>query len=99
MVGLRTPENDKFLAYWRIVQDAAAEKGKIFYLDAGQGYEEETETLDCEDCSGWLIDRAKKEEFEKFFHSDTGAVPEEWDDDYVLAAWEKKDGKIVITFE
>ena len=43
MLGLRTEESEKFVKYFAIVQCAAEKQGCIYYLDAGDGRDFETE--------------------------------------------------------
>lgn len=96
MKRLRTQESSKFLAFFAIVQDAAEKKGCEFFLDAGDGRDFETETLEGEDLMGWLIPKDKLPDFEKEW--ETGDVSDDWSDFYVWAIWENADNP-TIKFE
>jgi hypothetical protein len=93
MQRLRTQETSKFLSFFAIVQDAAREKDCEFFLDAGDGREFETDTLEGEDLMGWLIPKNKIADFEKEWES--GAVSDNWSDFYVWAIWENADNPII----
>lgn len=96
MQGLRKQETNKFEKFFAIVQDAAKENGCIFFLDAGDGREFETDSLEGENLMGWLIPNDKLPEFEKEW--DTGDVSDDWSDFYVWAIWENEDNP-TIKFE
>ena len=96
MQGLRKQETSKFETFFSIVQDAAAKKNSIFFLDAGDGRDFETDTLEGEDLMGWLIPKEKVSAFEKEWQG--GDVSDDWSDFYVLAIWENTE-KPIITFE
>ena len=97
MVGLRTQENVKFTAFFRVVQKAADSMGKVFFPDCGEGNQFEDETIECEDLSGRLVDRKDAEEFEKVFASNE-EIPEKWDDFGTFVSWESNGGQIRILF-
>jgi len=88
MVGLRRPESYKFEKFFSIVQDAAAKKDCVFYLDAGDGRDFETDTLEGEDLMGWLIPKDKAAVFEEEWL--TGDVSDDWSDYFVFAVWVNK---------
>lgn len=98
MVGLRTQENSKFLAFFRLVQKAADDMGKVFFLDCGEGNQFENETIECEDLSGWLIAQEEADEFRKVFDADE-EIPEKWDDCGTFVSWEFINGQIEISFD
>ena len=93
MQRLRTQETNKFLAFFAIVQDAAEKKGCVFFLDAGDGRDFETETLEGEDLMGWLIPKDKLSAFEKEWQK--GDVSDDWSDFYVWAIWENIDNPTI----
>ena len=98
MQELRTQENDKFLRFVELVRSFAAKQGCVFFVDCGEGRDFETETMEGEDLSGWLIPQNKvTEDFHKAFAE--AKVPEEWDDFLRIAVWNNVNGKINITFE
>lgn len=96
MQGLRTPENDKFLRFFSIVQNFAEFQECVFFLDAGDGRGFETEDLEGEDLMGWLIPQNKLEDFEKEWESNT--ISDDWSDFFVWAIWKNSDNP-VITFK
>ena len=97
MQGLRTQETSKFIEFFKIVQTEANRQGFVFFLDAGDGRDFETDTLEGEDLQGWLIPKDKADEFQKQFNK--GQTDEEWDDFYAFAVWKLKNKKISIKFE
>lgn len=96
MLGLRTQETNKFEKFFSIVQAAADQKGCVFYLDAGDGRDFETGTLEGEDLMGWLIPKEKVTQFEKEWESED--ISDEWSDFYKWAIWDNPDNP-TIKFE
>lgn len=90
MVGLRKREPRKFERYFKLVQDEAAKRNCIYYLDAGDGKDIITKTLWCSDLSGWLIPntlpKEKIAEFEEAWKS--SAVNDEWFDYFMFVTYE-----------
>lgn len=86
MQGLRTQETSKFEKFFSIVQDAANKKGSVFFLDAGDGRDFETNALEGEDLMGWLIPLDKTTDFTKEW--ETGDVSDDWSDSFAWAKWE-----------
>lgn len=87
MKGLKTHEGAKFEAFFSIVQQEAERNGCVFYLESGEGHELITDTLDCEDLSGWLIPKGKTDAFEKEWKQDH--VGEHWNDCITWAVWKQ----------
>lgn len=98
MLGLRTQESDKFLAFWEIVQTEAKRLGKCFFLDCGDGNVYEDGTIECENLIGWLIDDAQKSQFDEVFSSN-GDIGDEWADNIVFAKWEQTSDGFSVKFE
>lgn len=99
MQGLRTQENDKFLSFFELVQSKAKELGKVFFLDSGEGNEQEIGTIECSDLSGWLIDFGMTNEFEKIYESfNDEDMDDRWDEFYVMVRWVKTSLGIDINF-
>jgi hypothetical protein len=96
MLGLRTQETNKFKKFFAIVQAAANQKGCVFYLDAGDGRDFETDTHEGEDLMGWLIPKEKVPEFEKEWESED--ISDDWSDFYKWAIWDNPDNP-TIKFE
>ena len=97
MLGLRTQESKKFEKFMKLVQDEAKKINSVFFLDAGDGHDFETDELEGEDLAGWLIPSSKAKEFEKTWKADE--VNDEWSDFYMFAVWKEENNKIVISFE
>ena len=101
--GLRVPltEDDRQrLNYFSIVQDAAAEQGKIFYFWSYEGNDILTTELDGGDMSGWLVPPEKADEFEAAWKVSDQFIPDDLYDGFVIARWtESPDGSISIAFE
>lgn len=96
MLGLRTQETSKFEKYFAIVQEAAKKKDCVFFLDAGDGRDFNTDTLEGEDLMGWLVPQDKVTEFVKEWEN--GNVSDDWSDFYKWAIWDNPE-KPTIKFE
>lgn len=96
MQGLRTQETNKFEKFFAIVQDAAKKKNCVFFLDAGDGRDFETESCEGEDLMGWLIPKDNVRDFEREWEK--GDVSDDWSNNYVWAIWDNADN-ITIKFE
>lgn len=96
MLGLRTQETSKFEKYFAIVQEAAKKKDCVFFLDAGDGRDFNTDTFEGEDLMGWLVPQDKVTEFVKEWES--GNVSDDWSDFYKWAIWDNPE-KPTIKFE
>jgi hypothetical protein len=93
MLGLRTQETSKFEKYFVIVQEAAKKKDCVFFLDAGDGRDFNTDTLEGEDLMGWLVPQDKVTEFVKEW--ETGDVSDDWSDFYKWAIWDNPENPTV----
>ena len=93
MKGLKTQESKKFENFFDIVQKYAEEKGCIFFLEAGDGRDLVTPTMEGEDLQGWLIPISKEKEFESIWLEDN--VTEKWDDFFCFAVWENENNPII----
>ena len=96
MQGLRGQETDKFIRFFNIVQNTAKQRKCVFFTDAGDGREFETDILEGEDLMGWLIPESKLSEFEKEWKS--GDVSDDWSDFFCWAVYDNTDDP-VISFE
>ena len=97
--GLRTQENNKFLNFWKIVQEEASRHDSIFFLDSGEGNEIETEDINAEDLSGWLIPKNQAAEFDIIFQSfNSDAISKKFDNYYMIASWTQAKDSITVTF-
>ena len=101
MRGVPEPEGDKFLRFFKLVQEAAKEQGGIFFLETGDGHDFENNEMEGEDLFGWLVPEAEADEFEAIWKKnphDLDAL-EAWEDVLGFAEWEMVDGKIKIQFK
>lgn len=97
--GLRTKENEKFLNFWKIVQEEASKLDSVFFLDSGEGNEIETNEINAEDLSGWLIPKNQANEFDSLYKSfNNEIISKSFDDFYKIASWQKKDNSFSVTF-
>ncbi len=97
MLGLRTQESEKFNAFWDIIQAEASKTNCVFFGDCGEGRDFETDTMEGEDFSGWLIPKADAENFETMFLK--GNVEDKWSKYIVFALWKETNGIISVGFE
>lgn len=100
MRGLRTQENDKFLEYWKRVQEAAEMEGAVFFLESGDGRDFCRDDIEGEDLGGWLVPIEHADEFELLWQNDAHKDYEETfpHAEYAFAEWEDVDGEIIIEF-
>jgi len=97
MKGLKTQEKKKFKRFFKIVQREAERQNAVFFLEAGDGREFSTETLDGEDLQGWLIPQDRADEFQKQWINNN--FTEDWDDFFGFAIWEKDGETVKIRFD
>lgn len=97
MVGLRTQESVKFNRFFELIQAEAKKRNAVFFADAGDGNEFETETMEGENMMGWLVPNDKTKEFEPIWKSSD--VDDEWIEFFRWAVWSETDGKIKIKFD
>ena len=86
MRGLRTQEGQKFEKFFALIQNEAMNEKKVFFLDSGEGQEFETDEMEGENLSGWLVPVKEADEFEKQFIK-WDIDNEKWDDFYSFARW------------
>lgn len=98
MRGLRKQENEKFESFFKLVQDEAAKRSSVFFLDCGQGDIFENELLECEDMCGWLISEYMADEFMPLFMSDSDKQ-HNFDDFYVYIGFQIKGSGIEIEID
>ena len=101
VLGLRfkkDADDARFVRFFNIVQDAARAQGKVFFLWCDEGNEIITDELDGGDMSGWLVDEADADRFDRIWRKSTQDIPGEFE--FVIARWhERQDGSIGIEFE
>lgn len=96
MKGLKTQEGSRFERFWSIVQRAAQQQGKVFFLDCGEGRDFETADMEGEDLFGWLIPQADADAFEAEWKS--GHIGDRWTDFTSWVIW-SDDGGITVDFK
>ncbi|MGN0286377.1 MAG: hypothetical protein ACI4B6_01760 [Atopobiaceae bacterium] len=93
-------DDDRFLRFFSIVQDAAKELGCVFFCWAGEGNELETDTMDGEDLSGWLVPKDLSDEFEAQWDNGIESIGDKFDKFDVFARWTiGESGNVSIRFE
>ena len=97
MLGLKTQETKKFEKFIELIQNEDAKKEKVFFLDAGDGRDFETNDMEGEDLTGWLIPSSKVDEFKIVWEKDE--ADDDWIDFFTFVSWQKKDGRITVTFK
>ena len=90
--------DQKFDAFFDLIQQTARDQGKRFFMDSGEGHTGETASMEMEDLSGWLISPDDEPDFKPaWLHSD---VPERFSSDFVFAVWSQdKFGTVSVTFK
>ena len=98
MQGLRnSPANtEPFVRFFEIVQRAASEDDKVFFIESGYGDVEDVGELECETLTGWLVDSDDVDEFEPKWAS--GAAYGVFDDDFIVARWKQSDNGVEVKF-
>lgn len=96
MLGIRTQETEKFNSFMELIQSKASAEDKVFFVDAGEGRTMETDQIECEDLTGWLIPQSKTEEFQPIWENDE--VDDEWIEFFCWAEWSENNGLVSIEF-
>lgn len=96
MLGLRTQETKKFINFMELIQKEAEKEDKVFFLEAGDGNEFETEEMEGEELTGWLIPSDKVEEFKSIWENEE--IDDEWIDFFTFVDWEESNGEIKVSF-
>lgn len=95
---IRTEENAKFLRFFERVQQEAAKRDAVFFLDCGLGKVVENDSFECEDLAGWLIPNEKASEFEPFF-LESSEVQHDYDDFYIAVDFELSDNDVKVILD
>ena len=101
MRGLRTQrDNDdkEFCRFFEIVQQAASDKGCVFFLDTAEGRMGEIGDVVCEELSGWLVPNDITVAFTPLWEQWLD-VNKDFSDFFVFAKWSNHGGNIQIEFE
>jgi len=100
MRGLKRQENEKFNNFFAIVQEKARETHHVFFLFSSEGNEWESDTLECEDLSGWLVPDEQVEEFEKAWEKyRTAEEMDKWVEFFCWVFWNATVDDVSIRFE
>lgn len=101
MRGLKTQESHKFNRFWELIQSAARKRDCVFFGYAGEGRDFETEDMEGEDFSGWLVPIQNADTFEREWKKDFGKLFQEktCEAKFTFAFWKEADGRISIVFE
>ena len=100
MLGLKTQENDRFKAFHSLIQEKANEQDMVWFLEAGEGHEFESETMEGEDLSGWLIPKEQAAIFEREWLKNEGTEGlEKWIRFFKWVEWKMDaDGNVTVEF-
>lgn len=101
MKGLRTQGDSDFNNFFKLVQEEANKRGKIYFLDTEQNHTLQLKDMYIADLSGWLLPLDKSNEFEKDYFAHKEWESSKWDDFYTWAEWDMenhKEDKIKIDF-
>lgn len=94
-------EDPDFFEFFGLVQKAASELGKVFFLWSPECNDGQVGNLQCEDLSGWLVPMTEADAFERLWRvRDPRIWEENLDALWSFARWsESTDSKVVISFE
>ena len=96
--GIKTIEDEKFLKFFKIVQEMAYKKGGVFFLDCAEGNGQTINDLYVSDLSGWLIPLCHAACFEEEWIQ--GDIDDKWNDYIMFLTWkQREDGKITVDFK
>ena len=103
MRGLRKQESRLFENWFAEIQRLAKAQNCVFFLDTGEGHALQTDTVDIEDLSGWLVPDADSDLFESIWKdnpSDDKLFSAPWGENYTFVEWHQDmNGKIVTEFK
>ncbi len=97
MLGLRTQENNKFIKFFKLVQDEASKANKVFFLDFGECKDIDFMDMEVDSLFGWLIPKEMVDKFKEKFEKEKDLSG--WDDYCVWVITEMKDNKLKILFK
>jgi hypothetical protein len=97
MRGLRTQENKKFKAFFELVQQEAAKKGCVFFLDFGECQDIPFKEMEIDNLFGWCIPFEKVNDFEEQFL--TQETMDGWDSNLCWCIPSIEDDHLQINFE
>lgn len=95
--GIRTKENEKFINFFKLVNEKARAKNSIFFLDTGDCEDVEFKNMELDTLFGWLIPLDKSSEFEELFINNLDL--NKYDDFYRVVNWKIINDDVEVTFE
>jgi hypothetical protein len=97
----RDLQDEKFMRFFDIVQAEARKQNRVFFVDSGEGNEVITDTIDCEDLSGWLLPPEDIAEFEpQWVGGSWVPIDEKFHESFRFARWSMSDdGEVKVWFE
>ena len=100
MRGLKTQESERFRRFHEFVQEQANKEKKVWFGFAGEGNEFETNEMEGEELSGWLIPAENADEFEKEWLKTQGTQGlEKWLRFFKWVEWKMDDdGNVTVEF-
>lgn len=97
MRGLKTPEGDKFIAFFKLVQEEAKKLHSVFFLECGEGNDFSADHIEGEDLRGWLIPEEQADRFERIWLMEE--PDEKWENNIAWALWSGKPNNLEIEFK
>lgn len=96
---IQSKENEKFMAFFKLVQEKAEEQGQLFFVNSGEGNQFETSEFEMEDLSGWLIPEEEVQEFlPKWRERNNVDHLLKWQDCFAFAEWKITNTRVEIAF-
>lgn len=94
-------KDESFMRFFTLVQDAAKDKGSVFFGWSPECHDGAVGDIWCEDLSGWLVPEAKADSFEALWQiQDEFIWSDEADEWQVFARWnEGPNHDVIIDFE
>jgi len=91
--------DERFMRYFKVVQDAALKAGSVFFTFSGEGHDGSTDSMDMEDLSGWLVPLSEADAFESQWKKGYDEIDERFGDVFTFALWqESDDGRLEVSF-
>ena len=100
MRGLKTQESEKFQRFHELVQRQAEKQNGVWFGFAREGNEFETDQMEGENLSGWLIPKKDADEFESEWLKVQGMKGlEKWLRFFKWVEWQMDvDGNVTVEF-
>lgn len=96
-MGESKKQEEKFDRFWELIQKQAKAEKAQFFMDCGEGREFETDDMEGEDISGWLIPKEQVAKFQKEW--ETKSVDHDiWSDYIRFAEWRLQGKEVTVEF-